>query len=186
MRAIADLTVVCAADANQLRAILRASLNCPGAMYIRLGRGRDPEVYREPPTVLLGKAVRLREGDDADDHRHRIAGACEPGAADALAAAGNQHPGRRHAHDQAIRRRRGIEAARETGAVLTVEEHNITGGWVRLSPRCWPKPGVGVHVPTAWSRPTSTCFSARPPLFTPLPAGRGRDRRAVARELLGR
>ena len=64
-RAIADLTVVCAADANQLRAILRASLDWPGAMYIRLGRGRDPEVYGEVPgDFQIGKATRLREGGD--------------------------------------------------------------------------------------------------------------------------
>src|SRR5437764_2827268 len=64
-RAIADLTVVCAADANQLRAILRQSLDWPGAMYIRLGRGRDPEVYSEVPDDFeIGKAARLREGAD--------------------------------------------------------------------------------------------------------------------------
>ena len=49
MRAIANLVVVCAADGNQLRAILRASLDVPGAVYIRLGRGPDPEVYPEVP-----------------------------------------------------------------------------------------------------------------------------------------
>jgi len=66
MRAIADLTVVCAADSNQLRAILRASLDHPGAMYIRLGRGRDPEVYSEVPADFeIGRATRLRDGDAA-------------------------------------------------------------------------------------------------------------------------
>jgi transketolase len=65
MRAIADLTVVCAADANQLRAVLRASLDHPGAMYIRLGRGRDPEVYPEVPSDFrFGQAVQLRDGRD--------------------------------------------------------------------------------------------------------------------------
>ena len=49
MRAVADLTVACAADANQLRAMLRASLDLPGALYLRLGRGRDPEVYPVVP-----------------------------------------------------------------------------------------------------------------------------------------
>src|SRR5215467_1726348 len=64
-RAIADLTVVCAADANQLRAILRDCLDWPGAMYIRLGRGRDPEVYSEvPDDFQIGKAIRLRDGAD--------------------------------------------------------------------------------------------------------------------------
>ena len=57
MRTIAELTVVCACDANQLRAVLRASVDRPGAMYIRLGRGRDPEVYPEVPAdFAFGKA----------------------------------------------------------------------------------------------------------------------------------
>src|SRR3546814_954652 len=39
---------VCSSDLH-LRAVLRASVDHPGAMYIRLGRGRDPEVYPEVP-----------------------------------------------------------------------------------------------------------------------------------------
>lgn len=64
MRTIADLTVVCATDANHLRAILRESLNHDGAMYIRLGRGRDPEVYKEVPKLVFGKSIKLRSGSD--------------------------------------------------------------------------------------------------------------------------
>src|SRR3546814_2089441 len=59
------LTVVSAADANQLRAVLRASVDHPGAMYIRLGRGRDPVVYESVPAdFAFGKAARLRDGRD--------------------------------------------------------------------------------------------------------------------------
>ena len=66
MRAVADLTVACAADANQLRAMLRASLDVPGAMYLRLGRGRDPEVYESVPEDFeFGRATTLRVGDHA-------------------------------------------------------------------------------------------------------------------------
>src|SRR5580658_4375741 len=65
MRAVADLTVACAADGNQLRAMLRASLAVPGAVYLRLGRGRDPQVYASvPDDFAFGRAVRLREGAD--------------------------------------------------------------------------------------------------------------------------
>lgn len=64
MRTIADLTVVCATDANHLRALLRASVDRPGAMYLRLGRGRDPKVYDTVPDISFGKAIRLREGSD--------------------------------------------------------------------------------------------------------------------------
>ena len=72
MRAIADLTVVCACDANQLRAVLRASVDHPGAMYIRLGRGRDVEVYPDVPAdFAFGRAARLREGQRHHHHHHR-------------------------------------------------------------------------------------------------------------------
>lgn len=64
MRTIADLTVVCATDANHLRAILRESLTHDGAMYIRLGRGRDPKVYEEVPKLTFGKSIKLRSGSD--------------------------------------------------------------------------------------------------------------------------
>ena len=64
MRTIADLTVVCVSDANHLRGVLRASVDHPGAMYIRLGRGRDPQVYDDVPSITFGRAIRLREGRD--------------------------------------------------------------------------------------------------------------------------
>jgi transketolase len=64
MRSIADLTVTAATDANHLRALLRASVDHPGAMYIRLGRGRDPEVYGSVPDIEIGKSVTLREGSE--------------------------------------------------------------------------------------------------------------------------
>jgi transketolase len=129
MRSIAELTVVCAADASQLRAILRASLTHPGPMYIRLGRGRDPEVYPEPPAGFrIGRAARLREGGDITLIATGSQVHASLAAADALAATGigarvvDMHT--IHPLDTA----EVVAAARETGAVLTVEEHNVTGG----------------------------------------------------------
>ena len=129
MRTIADLTVVCAADANQLRAILRASLDHPGAMYIRLGRGRDAEVYSEVPADFrFGKAATLRDGRDLT-----------------IIATGSQVHASLAAADRLISEGRSVRvldmhtikpldvetvraAAAETGAILTVEEHNVIGG----------------------------------------------------------
>jgi transketolase len=129
MRSIAGLTVVCAADASQLRAILRASLTHPGPMYIRLGRGRDPEVYPEPPAgFLIGRAIRLREGGDITLIATGSQVQASLAAADALRATGisarvvDMHT--IHPLDTA----EVLAAARDTGAVLTVEEHNATGG----------------------------------------------------------
>jgi transketolase len=127
MRTIADLTVVCAADANHLRGILRASVDHPGAMYIRLGRGRDPEVYPDVPDVRFGKAVRLRDGGDAAI----IATGSEVlptlRAAERLAGEGASVA----VYDMHTVKPLDVEtvaAAAGTGRILTVEEHNRTNG----------------------------------------------------------
>lgn len=129
MRTIADLTVVCAADANQLRAILRASVDHPGAMYIRLGRGRDAPVYDEVPAdFAFGKAATLREGRDLTIIATGSQVHASLAAADRLAAEGigvrvvDMHT-IKPLDAEAVR-----AAARETGAILTVEEHNVIGG----------------------------------------------------------
>jgi transketolase len=129
MRAIADLTVVCAADSNQLRAILRASLDHPGAMYIRLGRGRDPEVYPEVPADFqIGRAKRLRDGDAATIITTGSELWASLRAAERLAEEGvhvrvvDMHTISPFDVEEVL------AAGRETPAILTVEEHNRSGG----------------------------------------------------------
>lgn len=129
MRAVADLIVVCAADGNQLRAILRASLDVEGAMYIRLGRGRDPQVYDEVPTGFrFGKAVRLREGQDVTivatgSEVHPALGAALLLADRGLSArVVDMHTIKPLDVDEIL------SAAAETSALVTVEEHSTIGG----------------------------------------------------------
>lgn len=129
MRTIADLTVVCAADANQLRAILRASVDHPGAMYIRLGRGRDAEVYSEVPADFrFGTATTLREGRDLTIIATGSQVHASLAAADAMKAEGKSV----RVIDMHTVKPLDVEAvkaaAAETAAILTVEEHNIIGG----------------------------------------------------------
>ena len=128
-RTIADLTVVCATDANHLRAILRASAEYPGAMYIRLGRGRDPEVYPQvPKDFRIGKAATLRRGKDLTIITCGSEVRASLDAAELLAKQGidtrviDMHT-IKPLDAAAIRK-----AARETGAIMSVEEHNVTGG----------------------------------------------------------
>jgi len=129
MRTISGLTVVCATDANHLRAVLRKSVDHPGAMYIRLGRGRDPDVYGGVPEDLeFGKAIRLRDGKDLTI----IATGSEvhPSleAADILAKEGISARVVDMHTIKPLDMKAVASAAAETGAILTVEEHNIIGG----------------------------------------------------------
>jgi transketolase len=127
MRTIADLTVVCATDANHLRAILRESLAHDGAMYIRLGRGRDPEVYEEVPKLTFGKSIKLRSGSDLAIVATGSEVYPSLQAATQLAASGI------HAsvYDFHTLKPFDFEALSEIashGNILTVEEHNRTNG----------------------------------------------------------
>jgi transketolase len=144
-RAIADLTVVCAADANQLRAILPASLDWPGAMYIRLGRGRDPEVYGEVPADFqIGKAARLREGADLTIIATGSEVRASLDAADGLAADGiHARVVDMHTIDP-LDREEILAAAGETGAILTVEEHNVAGGLGSAVAEALAEAGAGI------------------------------------------
>jgi len=127
MRCIADLTVVCATDANHLRGILRASIEHPKAMYIRLGRGRDPVVYDEVPQIEFGRSIRLREGEDLTII---TCGSQVRASLDAAAKLAEEGVSVRVIDmftidsidvDE-------VQAAAQTGGILTVEEHNVTGG----------------------------------------------------------
>ncbi|MGO3147469.1 MAG: transketolase family protein [Leucobacter sp.] len=157
-RSIADLTVVCVTDANHLRAVLRASLDYPGAMYLRLGRGRDPEVYAEVPEIEFGKANVLREGSDLTI----IATGSTVHPAITAAAALEEQGFSVRVIDMftvspldvsAV-----LNAADGTGGILTVEEGNLTNGLGtavaetllehRVMPKKFSKLGVpDEHVP---------------------------------------
>jgi transketolase len=129
MRAVADLTVACAADGNQLRAMLRASLDLEGALYLRLGRGRDPEVYATVPKDFeFGRASTLRAGTDATIIATGSEVHAALGAAELLAERG---PSVRVVDMHTIKPldvASVLAAATDTGAIITVEEHNVIGG----------------------------------------------------------
>ncbi len=127
MRTIAELTVVCATDANHLRAVLRASTDHPGAMYIRLGRGRDPEVYPDVPELTLGRATRVASGDDLTIIATGSQVWPALRATEILRESGT-NAGVIDMHTVAPLDREAVVEAAATGAVLTVEEHNITNG----------------------------------------------------------
>jgi len=129
MRALPNMIVIAPADAAEAAAALRAAIRLPGPVYLRLGRKATPTINDREPDFMPGRAVRLREGGDITllaSGPHPVAAALE--AADELAAAGiaarvlNVHT-IKPLDVAAI-----VAAARETRALVTVEEHNIHGG----------------------------------------------------------
>ena len=59
------MTIVAPADADEMRRLMPLTLDYPGPMYIRLGKGGDPIVTDDRTPFAIGKALPMCEGGDA-------------------------------------------------------------------------------------------------------------------------
>lgn len=129
MRTIPGMVVVSPADDVEAKAAIKVALEYNGPMYIRLGRLAVP-VYNDPATYKfeLGKGVCLKDGSDVTIIATGLMVDAAKNAAKALEEKGinarviNIHTIKPLDKDIIIK------AARETGAIVVAEEHNILGG----------------------------------------------------------
>jgi transketolase len=131
LRAIAGLTVVSAPDGAGAEALLRATVELPGPIYFRLGRGRERRVYSTPPADYGPGAPPkvIHEGTDVLLVSTGVmVGECLHAAAllqdqhDVSATVLDVHTLKPFPTDAVA-----AHAARHQ-VVVTVEEHNIEGG----------------------------------------------------------
>ncbi|MEM3005408.1 MAG: transketolase C-terminal domain-containing protein [Candidatus Bathyarchaeia archaeon] len=128
MRAIPNMTVVVPADGPSAAEALRGSVFMRGPVYLRLGRDGAPVVYVDGVDFNLEAAGILREGSDAAIIANGIMVSMALEAAELLAHEGidtmvvDMHTVKPLDLDCLER------AARETGAIVTAEEHSVIGG----------------------------------------------------------
>ena len=129
MRSIPGMVVINPADDVEAKAAIKAALEYNGPMYIRLGRLAVP-VYNDPATYKfeLGKGICLKDGADVTIIATGLMVDAAINAAKALEDEGisarviNIHT-IKPLDTEII-----AKAARETGAIVVAEEHNILGG----------------------------------------------------------
>ncbi|MFA5014675.1 MAG: transketolase C-terminal domain-containing protein [Actinomycetota bacterium] len=129
LRGIPDITIILSADTLEVRKIVRAAVKTPGAKYIGIPRGKVPRVYESDYDYQIGKAIILKEGKDITLIATGDMVAKTLDAAVLLdkesgikAKVINMHTVK-PIDEEAI-----IKAAKETGAIVTIEDHNIIGG----------------------------------------------------------
>ncbi len=135
MRVLPNTTVVIPADAVETEAAVRASVEHVGPLYMRLGRPAVPIVYEKgykwketPLTFRIGESVTLRDGGDVAIMATGLMVSEALTAANSLAKEGiNANVIDVHTI-KPLDERAITKAARETGAVVTAEEHTILGG----------------------------------------------------------
>ncbi len=128
MRTIPGMTVINPADATEARLAVEAAIKFEGPVYMRFGRMAVPVLFDENYKFEIGKGVKLADGNDVTIIATGIMVDMALKAKDMLAAEGisarviNIHTIK--PLDEEIV----LAAAKETGAIVTAEEHNIIGG----------------------------------------------------------
>jgi len=129
LRAIANMTVIVPADPIESEQAVRVAAETVGPMYLRFSRMGVPIVHDENYQFEIGKADRLRDGGDVTlvACGTMVTRALE--AAELLKKQGIQARVINMATVKPIDRQAIVEAATETGAIVTAEEHTIHGGF---------------------------------------------------------
>jgi transketolase len=127
MRSIPNMTVLVPADATEARAATLAAYDAEGPLYLRLGRSGVADVFLDLD-YEIGVGRLLRQGGDValvatGTMTHQALLAAEALAARGIAAS-VLHLGTVKPLDE----RALLQATRDTGLVVTLEEHSVIGG----------------------------------------------------------
>ena len=129
MRTIPGMVILNPADHYEMKAAVKAAIEYEGPVYLRLGRlAVESFNNNDDYTFELGKGITLREGDDIAVVATGLMVSEALKAVDALKAEGinarliNIHT-IKPLDEEII-----LKAAKETGKIVTVEEHNVIGG----------------------------------------------------------
>jgi transketolase len=128
MRALPNMVVLVPCDDREAEAAVHAMLDYKGPVYYRCGYKNERNVHEGPIDFKIGRALTVREGCDVTIFFAGPIGYNALQAADRLAARGVSVRVQSLHTVKPIDRQAVLDAARETGAIVTVEEHNLSGG----------------------------------------------------------
>ncbi|MBI2906127.1 MAG: transketolase family protein [Chloroflexi bacterium] len=155
-----NFTVIVPADAIETDRAVRFATETEGPFYIRLSRPKSPVLFKEDYRFEPGKAVTMRSGNNATIIAIGLMVAPALQAAKKLAESGvscrvlNMHT------IKPIDRGAIARAARETGAIVTAEEHLEHGG---LGGRVAQVVGEECPVPMSFVAMKDTCAHSGKP-----------------------
>jgi transketolase len=127
-RSITNLTVVAPSDDNSAVSLLRSTFDHPGPVFFRMSEGLTRAVYPKVPNLERGRAMEVRSGSDVTVVATGVGVSAALGAAETLEAEGISVGVLDAVYLKPLDERAIVEAARASGAVLAVEEHNVVGG----------------------------------------------------------
>ena len=128
MRALPNMLVLAPGDPVETRLAVRALIEYEGPAYLRLGRAGEPIVHQNEPEFTIGKAITVRQGSEVT--LISTGGMLQEtvNAADLLSEEGIQVRVISMHTIKPLDVETVLQAARETQAIFTIEEHSIIGG----------------------------------------------------------
>ena len=128
MRSLPNMTVLCPADGVEAKQCIYEAAKHDGPVYIRLGRSGVPIIFGEDYKFEIGKGVELVDGKDVSIIATGIMVERALEAAEKLSEEGISARVINISTIKPIDEDIIIKAAKETKAIVTVEEHSIMGG----------------------------------------------------------
>ena len=128
MRTIPGMVILNPADAVEARLAVKAAIDYEGPVYLRFGRLDVPVIFDENYKFEIGKGVELKNGSDVTIIATGLMVPYAIEAAEELQKEGISARVINIATIKPIDKDIIIKAAKETGAIVTAEEHNIMGG----------------------------------------------------------
>lgn len=128
MRSIPNISIISPCDAASSRFAVKAAIENDGPFYLRFGRLAVPQIYDENTKFEFGKGMVLKDGTDVSIIANGLMVQYALEAAKILA---EQDINARVIDIHTIKpidRDIIIKAAKETGCIVTAEEHTIMGG----------------------------------------------------------
>ncbi len=128
MRTIPGMVILNPADATESRLAVKAAIEYQGPVYLRFGRLAVPVIFDDNYQFEIGKGVMLEDGTDVTLIG---TGLMVPATLEAKKILEEQGISARVINMATIKpidRDIIVKAAKETGAIVTAEEHNVMGG----------------------------------------------------------
>ena len=129
LRALPDVVVLAPADYVEAEACTKALAEYPGTAYLRLGRGGEKRIHEKLDGFQIGKAIRVYDGEKIAIFStgaifDEVAKAC-----DELLKLGHHPAVYTFPTVKPIDRETVEKISREFDLLVTVEEHNVVGGF---------------------------------------------------------
>lgn len=128
MRTIPGMTVINPADATEAKKAVKAALELDGPVYMRFGRLAVPVIFGDDYNFEVGKGVQLKDGNDVTVI---ATGLMVNEALEAYELLKKDGINARIINMHTIKpldKEIVLKAAKETGAIVTAEEHSVIGG----------------------------------------------------------